>query len=493
MSAEVSFTKRAAAELSRCFNGLSTSVARSNSSTSSNSSSSSGHGSGTSGSLSSASEPSSKPTSSWRRKTSTSGQQQGGNCNHVNGDNDGDAQDGNAINGNHETASGNKSDLKKDVPSKLEPSRIEQFKGLFNQDKRDHKDQDNKKSKKEEDKKRRNSSSVASKDNKSSSSSSNFPSFRKSSLNSGDKINVIRLFGNHKPSDVKLTSVTSSIVDTKGFRGGTISTPGTPNLNASRIAGNKPAPPPPRKTSLARCRNFLIGLNKPRTVKELFQSHEFLINFFTNYFNLKERSILAQVCAFWRDVLYNEPNIWKEVTFVLNCSELRRREENRLSLTSSDIKLDLLPAAANSISIPRQGNQSSFTSTVADGCEKKERRKIEMNNESIRGSVNDSLSIESMENDSLLDQSSLLSPTNSATMSDIKSNLYISIEMRGIDRIAFLGANDADIINFTSKTPNSTLKRITHLSLRSTSVTDKGLEALLASVNSSLVQLELSG
>ena len=182
-------------------------------------------------------------------------------------------------------------------------------------------------------------------------------------------------------------------------------------------------------------------------MKELFLNQEFLVNLFKNYFNLTERTVLAQVCAFWRDVLYNEPDLWTNAVFVINCHELRR--VSNLSTSANDVQLEIMDM-------------------VKSGGKKQE-SKLNL----------DTISIDSIDS---------LDPA-----SDVKSNLYISIEMRRMDKVAFLGANDADIMNFTSKMTGFTLKNICHLSLRSTSVTDKGLEALLGSVNNSLTSLELSG
>lgn len=522
MSAEISFTKRAAAELSRCFNGLSTSVARSNSSTVSSHSSSSGHGSGTSGSLSSiggGQENGPTRSSSWKRKSSS------GQTLTVNGDvhdkgSKTSSQGGRAqeiLNGHGSGTSSNddsKGDQKKEVPSKLEPSRIEQFKGLFNN--QDKKDQDKKK--KEEDKKRRNSSAASflTRDKSSSSSTgggvSSFSPFRKSSLSSGDKMNVIRLFGNHKPSADRLAAadkVASAAIypiDKSGTRGGIVSTPGTPRHSRMAVAGGKPAPAPPRKTSLVRCKNFLIGLNKPRTIKELFTNQEFLMNLFKRYFGAKERSVLIQVCSFWRDILYNDPSVWKDTIFVINCNELRLLSSSSKSLVeaSSPANYSALIVDPNDIKVDVSRSQVG-TSFQLDPINDNNNGDQSANDieEKIGSKAKKDDTFDSGSKDACEEESNNLAPISvnesrnsldeSCLLEDIKSNLYISIEMRGIDKIAFLGGSDADMINFTTKVASCTLKRITYLSLRLTSITDKGLEALLVSLNNSLVHLELSG
>jgi hypothetical protein len=69
----------------------------------------------------------------------------------------------------------------------------------------------------------------------------------------------------------------------------------------------------------------------------------------------------------------------------------------------------------------------------------------------------------------------------------------MSIEQRGLDSICLNGATDSDIIDFASKVSPSVMRKITSGFLRTSSVTDKGLEIFLASLNQSLKHLELSG
>lgn len=75
----------------------------------------------------------------------------------------------------------------------------------------------------------------------------------------------------------------------------------------------------------------------------------------------------------------------------------------------------------------------------------------------------------------------------------VRDSLYLSIEQRSIDSVCLIGPTDADVIDFASKVAPATMKRIKHGSLKSASVSDKGLEIFLAALNQSLISLELIG
>ena len=75
----------------------------------------------------------------------------------------------------------------------------------------------------------------------------------------------------------------------------------------------------------------------------------------------------------------------------------------------------------------------------------------------------------------------------------IRSNVYLSMEQRSFDAICLHGATDADVIDFASRVSAAFMKKITWACLRSSAVTDKGLEIFLASMNQSLLRLELTG
>lgn len=76
---------------------------------------------------------------------------------------------------------------------------------------------------------------------------------------------------------------------------------------------------------------------------------------------------------------------------------------------------------------------------------------------------------------------------------NIRSNIYLSMEQRGFDAVCLYGATDSDVIDFASRISPTFTKRITSASLRSSSVSDKGLEIFLAAMNQSLLRLELTG
>lgn len=75
----------------------------------------------------------------------------------------------------------------------------------------------------------------------------------------------------------------------------------------------------------------------------------------------------------------------------------------------------------------------------------------------------------------------------------IRCSIYQSLEQRGFDAVCLIGASDADVIDFVSRVSPSVMKRMTSACLRSSSVSDKGLEIFLSSMNQSLVRLQLTG
>lgn len=81
-----------------------------------------------------------------------------------------------------------------------------------------------------------------------------------------------------------------------------------------------------------------------------------------------------------------------------------------------------------------------------------------------------------------------------ASEADCRSRLYLSVKMRGFDAICLQGATDADIIEFTTQAALSDgLEKFAHVSIRHSSITDKGLEVFLASIARSLQSFELIG
>ena len=76
---------------------------------------------------------------------------------------------------------------------------------------------------------------------------------------------------------------------------------------------------------------------------------------------------------------------------------------------------------------------------------------------------------------------------------NIRSNIYLSMEQRGFDAVCLYGATDSDVIDFASRISTTFMRKIISASLRSSSVSDKGLEIFLAAMNQSLLRLELTG
>jgi len=115
-------------------------------------------------------------------------------------------------------------------------------------------------------------------------------------------------------------------------------------------------------------------------------------------------------------------------------------------------------------------------------------------------SINNNLMRSRRKSSSTSTNSSSATPTTNHGMlllesatDSVRNNLYLSIEQRGLEAVCLDGATDADIIDFASKVSPSVMKKITSGSLRTSSVTDKGLEIFLAALNQSLHHLQLSG
>lgn len=88
----------------------------------------------------------------------------------------------------------------------------------------------------------------------------------------------------------------------------------------------------------------------------------------------------------------------------------------------------------------------------------------------------------------------LLSDQQCISEAESRSRLYLSVKMRGFDAICLQGATDADIIEFTTQAAlTDGLEKFAHVSIRHSSITDKGLEVFLASIARSLQSFELIG
>ncbi|XP_054159279.1 F-box/LRR-repeat protein 16-like [Oppia nitens] len=206
----------------------------------------------------------------------------------------------------------------------------------------------------------------------------------------------------------------------------------TPNGTPRRGSRNGLLPPQaPPKTWRARRKNYLLNVQRAKYIDELWSDNKFLMKFFT-YFSPIERCLLAQVCKTWQTLLYSDHRFWRHLMPVLFCDELRR--EKSLTSAASDQQI-VVNTCGPQLGLP---NGADFV------------------------------------------------------INEIKANLYYSIDVRSFDSIGMFGATDGDIVDFTSKTRPTLLNRLTTVSLRNSSISDKGLEVLLSSL-SSLLKLELTG
>lgn len=79
-----------------------------------------------------------------------------------------------------------------------------------------------------------------------------------------------------------------------------------------------------------------------------------------------------------------------------------------------------------------------------------------------------------------------------AATAELRKRLYSSLERRSFDGICLFGASDDDVYDLVSNCPIPYLRQIRQISLRCCSVTDKGLETLMESLQGTS-QLELAG
>lgn len=79
-----------------------------------------------------------------------------------------------------------------------------------------------------------------------------------------------------------------------------------------------------------------------------------------------------------------------------------------------------------------------------------------------------------------------------AGTAEMRKKVYTSLERRGFESVGLFGANDDDVYDFISNCPQSQVPHVCHLVLRCCNITDKGLEALLETLQA-IAQLELSG
>lgn len=76
---------------------------------------------------------------------------------------------------------------------------------------------------------------------------------------------------------------------------------------------------------------------------------------------------------------------------------------------------------------------------------------------------------------------------------EVCAKLLYSLDVRGFDSICLFGATDGDIVDIAAKMTPKLVDRVTSVSLRNASVSDKALEVLLSALSNSLTKLELSG
>lgn len=79
-----------------------------------------------------------------------------------------------------------------------------------------------------------------------------------------------------------------------------------------------------------------------------------------------------------------------------------------------------------------------------------------------------------------------------SSTAELRKRLYRSLERRSFDGLCLFGASDDDIYDLVSNCPLPYLRQIRQISLRCCSVTDKGLETLMESLQGTS-QLELAG
>lgn len=80
-----------------------------------------------------------------------------------------------------------------------------------------------------------------------------------------------------------------------------------------------------------------------------------------------------------------------------------------------------------------------------------------------------------------------------ATKNEHLTLLYRSIKQRRFQTIQLQGANDTDLVEFGAQAALNQFDFIVDLSIQNSSITDKGIEVLLASIAPSLLSIELVG
>lgn len=185
-----------------------------------------------------------------------------------------------------------------------------------------------------------------------------------------------------------------------------------------------------------------------------------------------------QVCIYWRDILYNDSHFWKGLVMVINCNELKRvgRTPSPPPFLTGHQSADSATQPQNT-TLTSNNNNNNLISITSNSLQNRRKSSSTSNSSSATPPLS-----QSQQHPLLLDGSD-----------SVRNNLYVSIEQRGFDSVCLNGATDSDIIDFASKVSPSVMRKISSGCLRTSCVTDKGLEIFLASLNQSLKHLELSG
>lgn len=252
MSAEVSFTKRAAAELSRCFNGLTVNRA---------------------GNSSTVTVPSSHHSS--KKSTSSSTGSTSG------------PSTSSSIHSTSSTTSSTSFLLHQDSPSPVQSSLSKHSSS------KERKEPESETTSLLSSKKHQVCSNVQNSSQGTNKSSSPI-TIMKDGISIPNSVQILITKANTTLSPFKHHSSSNhSQVESsfnghfaKGCKSSSSKQPSTPR--------RAPPPPAPRKTSIARRKNFLLSLQKPVMLQDLARDFNFLHHFF-GYFTSKERTVLAQV------------------------------------------------------------------------------------------------------------------------------------------------------------------------------------------------------
>lgn len=289
-----------------------------------------------------------------------------------------------------------------------------------------------------------------------------------------------------------------------------------------RPSRHGPPPPVSKKTLSARRINYLLNLKKPKTLPELFVNDTFLRQFFS-YVSPIDNCTLVQVCKTWCHVLYDDSRYWRNLTFVIYYNQLRVRLQSIAETAPpTTIKDQHWNGNGKALGQHRTGqpmvnitnyfSEQHHPTTNVDGmCNKT------TNDDLVQSMPQSSVATTMFTNQTdsndgqwqtLFSQMGMvstngrgnqISPYVEPTISplntqDFRSRLYYSLKRRGFDSICLQGATDSDIIEFTTQAAlNDGSEKFAHVSIKHSYITDKGLEIFLASIARSLQTFEMIG